>query len=189
MVDTLLTFAQIRAALPDNSSNLISPADARNSTLSSIADVGEVGDTSSWTLALVAGVPSNINALSPAPGFEVARGWTVNINGALVPDWLGFTIPPGLERAVSASFQMVGKNAEPADDMFLVELLRGAVVVASVNYELEGGADTADALVGFNALELYEPGLGEPWSVQITSTAGNDLDLEEWDLKVRGAAV
>lgn len=189
MVDNLYTFDQIRSSLPDNSSNLISPENVRSSVLSAVADVGEVGDDSIWTLALAAGVPTNVNLASPAPTSEVLRGWAVDANDALVPDWVGFTIAGGLERSVSMVFTIVAQNPEPADDTYLLELLRGASVVAAVTYVLEGGSDTADALVGLGALELYEPDLDEPWSVQITSTLGNDLDVEEWSLKARGAAV
>ena len=189
MVDNLYTFDQIRSSLPDNSSNLIAPENVRSSVLSAVPDVGEVGDSSSWTLALVAGVPSNLNAASPAPVGEVARGWTIDANGALAPDWVGFTIAPGLVRSVKVAFAVVAQNPDLADDTYLFELLRGAVVVSSATYVLEGGSDTADALVGILTMELYEPGLDEPWSVQVTSTIGNDLDIEEWDLTITGAAV
>ena len=189
MVDNLYTFDQIRSNLPDNSSNLISPENARSATLSAVPDVGEVGDDSVWTLVLAAGVPSNLNDLSPAAVGEVLRGWAIDANGALVPDWDGFTIATGLVRAVSISFVVVAQNPDAGDDTYLFELLRGAAVVATAVYVLEGGVSQSDALVGLLTIEPYEPGLDEPWSIQVTSTLGNDLDIEDWELTARGAAI
>jgi hypothetical protein len=190
MVDNLYTFDQIRAALPDNTSNLISPENVRSSVLSLAVDAGEVGDDTPFLMALTAGVPLNLNATAPSATSEVLRGWTVDGNNALVNDLAAtFTIAPGLTRGLSITFAAIVENAGGADDSFTFDLLKGAAIVASATATLQGGAQAEDVGISFNALELYEPALEEPWSIQVTSAGGADLSVSDWDLKVIGIVV
>ena len=187
MATNLLTFAQAAAALPDNSANLISPQNVRSAVLSATSDAAEVGENGPFTLALVAGVPTNINLASPNPDSEVLTGWIVDGNNALVPNQGAFfDIADGLERGISITFSMVGQNDGVGDDSFKFDMLKGAVVIESIQAVLAGGAAAEDQSIVFNAMELYEPKLQEPWSVQVTSGNGEDLALISWDLKVIG---
>ena len=189
MADTLLTYAQMRAGIPDNATQLVSPADVRDALISCSPDVGEVGDGSSWILALTNGVPANINIASPAPNSEVLRGWATDANRALIPEWDTVILPVGLERAVSMSFTAAFGIDTSQERSLLFELLKGATVVADQNItvDLDGNAEQSFAM---NALELYEPQLGEAWSIQVTAVGNSfDMDFSDWDLKARGAIV
>ena len=190
MVDVLFTFGEIRTALPDNTAQLISPEDSRSATLSAVADVGEVGDGTPFVMALAAGVPSNLNVLSPAPTSTLTRGWLVNGNAALVNDLSDeFEITPGHIRGVQVGAVIVGQNAGVGDDTFTFDLMKGVVVVGSVTAVLEGGANSEDLAMGIGALVGFEPALAEPWSIQVTSAAGNDYAVDDWDMRVLGMPI
>ncbi len=190
MADNLLTFPEIRAALPDNTSNLISPNNVRSATLSAVPDVGEVGDDTAFVLALVAGVPTNLNAASPAPVASLLRGWAVDGNAALFSDLAAeFTIAPGHVRGVSVSVVIVGQNAGNPDDVFTFDLLKGAAVVATVEAILEGGVNAEDLTIGILSLDPYEPALAEPWSIQVTSAGGEDFAVSDWALRTWGMPI
>lgn len=189
MADTLLTYAQMRAGIPDNATQLVAPVDVRDALISVAPDVGEVGDGSDWVLALTDGVPANINLSSPAPDSEVLRGWATDANAALLPEWDTVVLPVGLERSVSMTFTMVFGLDTSQTRSLLFELLKGGAVVAtqSVTVDLDGNAQQG---IAFNASELYQPQLGEAWSVQVTAVGNSfDMDISDWDLKARGAIV
>ena len=187
MPTTLLTYDQARAGLPDNTANLISPADARNAILSVAADAGEISDDTAFTLPLAVGVPTNLNNASPAPTADILARWSVDGNSALIPDWGATITPAGLERAVSASAIIDAEIDSVSDQDIQIDLLRGATIVATVTVTMEGGAGTSDILHAILALESYEVDAGEPWSIQVTNlTASNNLDVDYWALRLIG---
>lgn len=190
MTDVLYTFPEIRAAIPDNTSNLISPENVRSALLSVAADVGEVGDDTAFVLALAAGVPTNLNVNLPNPSFSTLRGWTVDGNAALVSDLdAEFQIAPGHVRGVQISAVIVCQNDGIADDVYTFDLLKGVVVVGTVDAILEGGANAEDLSIAVIALDSYEPALEEPWSIQVTSVGGEDLAIDDFDMRVWGMPI
>ena len=190
MADNLYTYDQIRAALPDNTSNLISPENVRSACLSLAADAGEVGDGGPFLMVLDAGVPSNVNAADPAANSEILRGWAVDGNNALISALSGeFTIQPGTERGVSITAAVVGHKLLNNAATYTFRILKGAVPVAVQSYVVEDLATAGDQLFALNALEIYEPALAEPWSITIESSDGDDFQVIGWDLKAGGIVI
>ena len=110
MPDTLSTFTQAMALLPDNTSRLVSPDDQRSVAISLLPDRGAAFADSAagpWVIPITtAGVwvdiPLSISAdmvASPASLF-----WRMNANGGLfynyAADWPTIVVPPGYTRAV-----------------------------------------------------------------------------------------
>ena len=188
MADTLLTFAQMLAAVPDNTSSLISPANVRNSLLSASPDAGQVGDDTDWTLALTAGVPSNINALSPAPAPGALARWAIDGNAALIPAWSPITIPGGLVRGINVLFQCVIGIDTTAPTTLTFDALEGATIRGSLEITIDegtqGSGDHVD--VSQSGFASYEPGLALPWSIQVTSPDAVNLDFQDWALTATG---
>lgn len=187
MPTTLLTYDQARAGLPDNTANLISPADSRDAILSVAADAGAVSDDSAFALPLAIGVPTNLNNASPAPAGDVLARWAIDGNDALIPDWGSTVLPAGLFRGVSATLSLSGEIQGNGDQDLQIDLLRGATIVATATATFEGGSDTSDEALVVISMESYEVAAGEPWSIQITNlTSSDDLDVDYWALRLIG---
>ena len=73
MVDSLRTFSQLIANLPDNTSGLVSPQDIREAVIAGIVDMGVVSDGADWTLTLSADTWTDIPSNSTGPALDVGQ--------------------------------------------------------------------------------------------------------------------
>jgi hypothetical protein len=109
MPDTLVTFTQAMALLPDNTSRLIGPDDVRSSEISLMADRGTaLALGGPWTIPI-----TTVNQWVDIPiaiGGAMVQGsclfWRMDANGHLkynyAADWPAIVVPAGLARNVLA---------------------------------------------------------------------------------------
>lgn len=102
MVDSLRTFSELLAQVPDNTSQLITAQDVREYLYALPLDLIEVQESDRFTAVMTDGVWVDIPTLMPSPTIEVARAWIADANNKLVPNFTATVdVDPALVRGVS----------------------------------------------------------------------------------------
>lgn len=127
MPDTLLSFVSAMNGIPDNTSKLISPQDARQAWLSITRDRGSAnydGVGAPLTIPLVQNVWQDVPQGILAAGGGMEEGvlplfWRMDANGHLAydytADWPTTIVPPGYERHVGIVAELEVQLASASD--------------------------------------------------------------------------
>lgn len=110
--EVLQTFAQLLAAFPDNTSNLIVPVAERDSLWALPLDFGEIQEDSSFAIPMTDGVWADIPTLMTSAVLDVGRAWDADANNKLIPIWTDFiTVNDPTNRGVSYTLSAVVEKA------------------------------------------------------------------------------
>jgi len=184
--ETLLTFDEMLAALPDNSSQLISPLDMRDIVIALSNDIGFVSEENPFTIPIVSGVPVSILGQMPTPVLVTNR-WVLDGNNQLTPDWAGVTINPGTSRLLRVQCQMAVDKVGAGDDVYEFNITVGGVI-AGRTITLTLGA--LPVFVSLNLDIVYDQSVAAPIDVVVTGIGTIDnLDVTDLSLMLIGAAI
>ena len=194
MPDTLSTFQQAMALLPDNTSRLISPDDQRSVAVSLMTDYGSCfGDPamSPWVVPIPA-----INTWVDIPltiAADMVQGgslfWRMNANGQLfydyAADWPTIVVPPGYIRTVT----LIGVvDFDPNGDTWQFAFTIGGVVQAPI-FTVETAGQTDAVVTTLVSGDPVDVSLAPPISLQVRNlTTAGDLNLNLVSLRTTGAA-
>lgn len=199
MTDTLLGFVQAMNGIPDNTSKLISPQDARQAWLSLTPDRGvAVIDPAVLpvTIPLVANVWTDLPTAIIANGGGMNQGalplfWRMDGNGHLgydyLADWPTTVVPPGYFRQVIVTVVIEVALANSTN------LYEFAVTQAGVQLAPFLGIDEAqnqdENLVNIVTATSAEVDLQERFSVSVRNVdAANGLDVLAFGYLTEGGA-
>jgi len=191
MADTLLGFVDSMDGMPDNSSQLVSAQDVRQSLLSSQSDRGaSFASGGPWTVPIVAigtwvDIPVAVGVdmvQSPAVLF-----WRMDANGHLfynyTADWSTTTVPAGLIRAVTLT-AVIG--LDPNGDTWEFAFTVAGVIQEPVEI-VETAGQTDAVTLTLIAGQGIEPFVAPPVSVQVRNMdTASDLTLLSFAYNVRG---
>ena len=197
MTDTLLSFVSAMNGIPDNTSKLISPQDARQAWLSLVADRGAAFADSAagpWVIPnpgvdIWVDIPLTIAA--DMVGSPASLFWRMDINGHLgydyVADWPTTIVPPGYTRAASL-LAVVGfdPNGDTGEFAFAID----GVIQEPVEVVETGQANDA-VTVTVIAGQGIDVSVAPRVSVQMRNTSGgtNPLDLLSFSYRVTGGVL
>jgi len=185
VADSLRTFAQLIANVPDNTSGLVSPQDIREAIISGLSDGGSVADDADWTLTLASDTWTDIPSNSTGPALAAALLWIKDGSDRLVPDWANqYTVAAALERGAEVIARVRATKTGAAQPYQFRVVRDGSVVGAAVDATI---SSTTTASVSFSVADSYVVADEEPWSLEAQAVGhGDDLDVEGWSLAIRG---
>lgn len=192
MVDTLSTFQQAMALLPDNTSRLISPDDQRSVAVSLMQDRGACfGNPANgpWVIPIPA-----INTWVDIPqaiAVDMVQGgslfWRMDANGQLVydyaADWPTIVVPPGHIRQVT----LLGVvDIDPNGDTFEFAFTIGGVIQEPV-FTVETASQTDAITVTVISGDPVDVSAAPPVSMSVRNTDNaNDLSMNLISLRTSG---
>jgi len=194
MPDTLLGFVDAMNGIPDNTSNLVSPQDCRQSWLSLTGDLGSaslddaqapvtipIAAANTWT-----DIPSAIG--TPAMVQSTTLFWRMDLNGHLyydyAADWPGTVAPAGYLRAVTFECAFTADLAGNNDLYEFTFTLDGVPIGPVYQADEASGAEVGRFLIAGELLEVNAAPLVSV-AVQNTDSAA-DLDLSAFAYLTRG---
>lgn len=196
MADTLLSFQAAMNGIPDNTSALISPQDAREAWISLLEDRGAAfADAAAgpWTVPIPAvdtWVDIPLAIVADMVGSPANLFWRMDANGHLgynyAADWPTVAVPPGYTRA-GALLAVIG--LDPNGDTWEFAFTIGGVIQEPT--EVVDTATATDAVtVTLIAGQGIDVSVAPPVSVSVRnlSNAG-DLDLLSFSYRVTGGVL
>ena len=192
MPDTLSTFSQAMALVPDNTSRLISPDDQRSVAISLLTDRGSVyGDPAlgPWLIPIPA-VDTWVDIpLSIAADMVQADVlfWRKDANGQLfynyAADWPTIVVPPGMVRQVTL---LAVVDIDPGNATWEFAWTIGGVLQAPV-FTVDSSTSTDALTVTILSGDPIDVSLAPPVSLQVRNiTSATDLPLNLVSLRATG---
>ena len=184
--ETLLTFAEMLAALPDNSAQLIAPVNMRDVVIANANDIAFLSDSDPFTLPITAGVPVSVLGALPTPDLITNR-YVLDGNQQLVADWGAVTVNPGTTRILRLQAQMWGNKEGTQTDTYEFSITVGGTQAGrTVNVEL--GVQPIG--IGLTVDVLYDHSLALPIDLTVTGIGtGDDLNIEDFSFAAIGILI